>query len=147
MPILNEPYLSARERRRFASILALEDTHPSRIALIAFYEARVKLVGFQLDENGDNVDQSWFSQTLNRETRLSSFLYEHVSHDSPPFASWGIPQAGSESAFLHELPSLRAVLCEGRLAAQRAANDGGLRIIAQIERLLELLERAAKSAP
>jgi hypothetical protein len=146
MPIQKSPYLSARERRRFAVIMVLPDSHPARVALIAFYQCRVECVGFELCEKGDSIDQEWFSPTLNRRFRLSSFLYEYISHDSPPFASWGVRDSDQEQAFLDRLPMLQAILDEGRNAARNSNNPEALQIFDRVARMFRLLECAAQLA-
>src|SRR5262245_20938199 len=104
MPIQKPPYLSAAERRRFAVIMALPESHPVRAALCEFYRCRAQYVGFEISPEGAEIDQEWFSTTLKHKFRLSYFLYVFVSIDSPPFAAWGDKKSITEQEFLDKLP-------------------------------------------
>ena len=151
MPILRPPHLSAGERKTFARILQLPESHPARRGLLALYRCRVECVGREIRWIGrehEAVDQAWLSQTDGRKWLWSHFLYAYISVSRPgELEGWLAQPAGeqlveSERRCLDNLLRLLLMVSECEQAAAAEGNQKVLDMIPLVREVFACFEQA-----
>ena len=144
VPIQRPPYMSARDKRRYARTLALPEAHAERRFLQAFFEWWATCVGTGLS----GTDLVWDSEALGHQIKLSELLYILLSLCLPVLDSLNmkrpakpLEEAVSEAG--NHLPTLRTAL--GEAALQSRGESGVIvdRTRGFLNHLAEMLDELA----
>jgi hypothetical protein len=124
-------------------LMTLELDHPVRRFLDSFVDCRLHCVGRECGlEDGNEIDQKWFSIIDNRPWRFSEFAYSVLSFDVvlDGWIQHCEEYTESEIAVINNMPRLRALMTECASAATVEKNESVLILVEKVRRLLELWE-------
>jgi len=128
-------------------LLELPETHPALQALVIQARSRDICVGKEIDwpdATEEAIDQEWYSLIDKRKWNFSGFAYCFISFDLI-LGGWLSAQDNLqpfEQDFLCELPRLRGLLSECKVAANADGNDRVAPMVAQAFKFLDAYEQS-----
>lgn len=129
-------------RKNWPLFDSLPIDHPAIQTLIRHAECRRDCVARELGNN--QLDQRWFSPSLQREYLFSNLAYQHLSF-SLILSGWihHLPQlSDDERGVLEGIAPLRQLLDECETAARVACNSRMLLLLEQVREFLDCWERS-----